>query len=184
MFPNFTKRYWNHSPAWFKCAGRIVVDSTSEKTKIGIAVKGNVLHIGPVSPAKSSIGAKTTIVVKIPKKTGSITSIVPFTVEVKLSSLSLILLRNTFSPTIIASSTTIPSTTINIKVDKTFIVTPNSGSNNNAPPKDMGIPMATQKATEGLKNIVKRISTKHIPIAKFLYRIFILSSRNLAWSYQ
>ena len=79
-----------------------------------------------------------------------------------------------------ASSTTIPSTTINIKVDNTFIVTPNIGSNNNAPPKDIGIPMATQKATDGLKNIVKRIRTKHIPIAKFLYKIFILSSRNLA----
>ena len=48
----------------------MVVDSIKENTRIGIAVRGKVLHIGPVSPAKSSIGAKTTMVVKIPKKTG------------------------------------------------------------------------------------------------------------------
>ena len=146
----------------------MVVDSIKENTRIGIAVRGKVLHIGPVSPAKSSIGAKTTMVVKIPKKTGSITSIVPFIVDVKLSSFSLILLLKTFSPTMIASSTTIPKTTINIKVDNTLIVTPSIGSKISAPPKEMGIPIATQKATEGRKNIVRSIRTKTIPIAKFL----------------
>ncbi len=126
------------------------------------------------------MGAKTTIVVRIPKNTGSITSIVPLTVEVKLSSFSFILLLKTFSPTMIASSTTIPRTTININVDNTFIVTPSIGSKIKAPPNEIGIPIATQNATDGLKNIVKRISTRIIPIAKFLYNIFILSSKNLA----
>ena len=68
----------------------------------------------------------------------------------------------------IASSTTIPKTTINIKVDNTLIVTPSIGSKISAPPKEIGIPIATQKATEGRKNIVRSIRTKTIPIAKFL----------------
>ena len=76
-----------------------------------------------------------------------------------------------------ASSTTIPNTTINMNADKTFTVTPISGSIINAPPKEIGIPIDTQNATDGLKNIVKRSNTKTIPIAKFLYNKLIRSWR-------
>ena len=82
VFPNFTKLVLNQSPAWFKCEGSIVVDSIKENIKIGIAVNGNVRHISPVSHARSNIGAKTTIVVKTPKKTGVKTSKVPLIVDV------------------------------------------------------------------------------------------------------
>ena len=77
-----TKFVLNQSPAWFKCEGKIVVDSIKDIAKIGIAVNGNTLHISPVSPAKFIIGAKTAIVVKTPKNTGIKTSIVPLIVEV------------------------------------------------------------------------------------------------------
>ena len=76
-----------------------------------------------------------------------------------------------------ASSTTIPKTTINMNADKIFTVTPISGSIINAPPKEIGIPIDTQNATDGLKNIVKRSNTKTIPIAKFLYNKLIRSWR-------
>ena len=144
------------------------MDSIKENIRIGIAVKGNVLHIPPVFPAKFNIGANTTIVVSTPKNTGVNTSIVPLIVDVILSSLSLIRRLKTFSPTIIASSTTIPNTTININADKTFTVTPICGSIIRAPPKEIGIPIATQNATEGLRNMVNKNNTKTIPIAKFL----------------
>ncbi len=131
-------------------------------------MRGKVLHISPVLPAKLSIGANTTIVVSTPKNTGINTSIVPLIVDVILSSLSLIRLLKTFSPTIIASSTTIPNTTININADKTFTVTPIFGRIIRAPPKEIGIPIDTQNATDGLKNMVNKNKTRTIPIAKFL----------------
>ena len=67
-----------------------------------------------------------------------------------------------------------------MKADKTFTVTPSKGNNNNAPPNEIGIPIETQNANDGFRNIVNNNKTKLIPIAKLRYSKLIRSCKYLA----
>ena len=75
-----------------------------------------------------------------------------------------------FSPTIIASSTTIPMTRRNAKSDITFNDTSFDGRKINVPANAVKIPTAHQNATIGLKNIIRTINTKNNP-PKALFEI-------------
>ena len=62
-----------------------------------------------------------------------------------------------------ASSTTIPSTKIKPNKLIMFKVTPNTGIIIKAPIKEMGMPINTQKAMDGLRNKVNKASTNMPP---------------------
>ena len=68
-----------------------------------------------------------------------------------------------FSPTTIASSTTIPRTKMKVNKDIILIDTSNKGSNQNPPMKDIGMPSETQAANFGFKNKARTIRTSPRP---------------------
>ena len=69
------------------------------------------------------------------------------------------------------SSTSIPNTKINQKVDNTLIVTPTKGAKINIPKNETGRPKATQKASLEFKKSERNINTKIIP-----WKIFSINS--------
>ena len=71
--------------------------------------------------------------------------------------------KKTFSPTIIASSTTIPNTKIKVNRDNMLIETSKIGINQKPPMKEIGIPNDTQKANFGFKKIARIITTRNSP---------------------
>ena len=71
--------------------------------------------------------------------------------------------KKTFSPTIIASSTTIPRTRINVNNDNILIERSTAGIKRKPPINDIGIPSETQNASFGLRNIAKINTTSTKP---------------------
>ena len=68
-----------------------------------------------------------------------------------------------FSPTIIASSTTIPRTKMNTNRESILMETSALGRSQNPPIKEMGIPKETQKASFGFRKMAKTITTRVKP---------------------
>ena len=68
-----------------------------------------------------------------------------------------------FSPTIIASSTTIPNTKINVNRESILIERFNGANSQNPPMKEIGIPKETQNANFGFKNKANTIMTSMRP---------------------
>jgi len=58
-----------------------------------------------------------------------------------------------------------------------LIVTSNNGNSQNAPRKDIGIPIIVQKASLIFKKSVRHRNTSTRPIQAFLFRRFILALR-------
>ena len=116
----------------------------------------------PISPSTDSIGAKVTIVVKTAKNTGVATCIAPFTAA-SSGSIPLSLNNAIFSPTTIASSTTIPKTRIKVKSDNMLMERLNGANNQKPPIKEIGIPRETQNANFGLRKSAKTKITKKRP---------------------
>ena len=72
-----------------------------------------------------------------------------------------------FSPTIIASSTTIPSTTTKANNDMTLIETSRPGIIASAPRNEIGIPRLTHTASRSSKNKARTRKTRRNPVAPF-----------------
>ena len=72
------------------------------------------------------------------------------------------------SPTMIASSTTIPSTRMKANSESMFIDMPSSGSTHSAPMKEIGIPIVTQKARRKRRKSASTRKTRSSPWMPFL----------------
>ena len=72
-----------------------------------------------------------------------------------------------FSPTTIASSTTIPSATINANIEIMLIVTSIDGRNRKQPMNEIGIPIVTQNASLNSRNSPNITMTRASPRAAF-----------------
>ena len=136
--------------------------SISDQTKTEITTNGKIRHMPPISPSTASIGEKVTIVVKTAKNTGVATCIAPLTAA-STEFIPRSLNSAIFSPTTIASSTTIPKTRINVNNDN-ILMDRSKGPNNQKPPmNEIGIPRETQKASLGFKNNAKTMITSMSP---------------------
>ena len=69
-----------------------------------------------------------------------------------------------FSPTTIASSTTMPSTMINANSVIMLTDTPSVGISISAPMNEIGMPIVTQKATRSSRNRPRQIMTSARPM--------------------
>ena len=76
-----------------------------------------------------------------------------------------------FSPVTIASSTTMPSTMMKPNRLIMLIVTPVNGISISAPRKLAGMPINTQSATAGLRNMVSNRITRMLPWMPLLTRV-------------
>ena len=155
-----------------RCEGRIKSDSTSEKHRARITTQVMCRVNSEVEPLTNIQGKKASIVVMTPNTTGLATSWAPAIdaltpPPIRLASLCIP------SPTTIASSTTIPSTSKNAKVDSMFRDTPTDPNSTNAPAYAVAIPTATQKATMGLSVSNNTSMTSTSPIAAELPMVFI-----------
>ena len=83
-----------------------------------------------------------------------------------------------------ASSTTIPSTRINVKRDNKLIETSKYGNIINAPINEIGIPSETQNASLGLRNKANITNTRNRPSLAFFINKSILPLRILDSSFQ
>ena len=134
----------------------------SDHIKTDITTSGKMRHIPPISPSTESIGENVTIVVKTAKNTGVATCNAPFTAA-STGSIPRSLKSAIFSPTTIASSTTIPKTKIKVNNDNMLIDMSNGPNNQKPPIKEIGIPKETQKANFGFKNNAKTMITNISP---------------------
>ncbi len=139
------------------------MDSTKEPIKVAITTIGIGKKNLPKKPGMVRIGIKATIVVRTAKVTGIDTLFVPMTEALTPGPPCFWNSVNILSPTIIASSTTIPNTNMKPKSEARLMVTSNTGKTINAPKKEIGIPSMTKNANEGLRNKVKIIKTRISP---------------------
>ena len=127
-------------------AGRMSFDSMIEKSRQRITTIPIASGMAPNVPGTSSSGMNVTTVVKTPKVAGVATRFAPIiTLSMPGPSLSVVLC--TLSPMIIASSTTIPKTSINPNRLMRLIDPPASGSSAKAPRNAIGMPSITQNAS-------------------------------------
>ncbi len=150
-----------------KWAGRISKHSIKEPSNTRMTTMGMLRMIFPMVPLPRRRGQKAATVVSTAKTTGRPTSRVPSTDPCRGSSPSSYL-RNTFSPTTMASSTTMPNTIIKANREIMFMDTSNLGKSISPAMKEMGIPRVTQKASRTLRNSPRRMLTRTRPSPMFL----------------
>jgi len=120
----------------------------------------------PIIPSICDRGRKAKTVVSTAMITGTATSRVPsMAAAVRLMPRSRRV--KTFSPTTIASSTTMPSTTMKANIEIMFSEAPQAGMIQNPPMKEIGMPMATQKARRGCRKRARQMKTSTRPIVPF-----------------
>ena len=154
----------------------MVNDSISEKISTTIVTTGMILHTFPKAPSTNIIGEKVTIVVKTANITGFATWYAPSNAASgPLSPLFLNICM--FSPTTIASSTTIPSTRMKVNSEIILMETSKIGRSQNPPINEIGMPNETQPASFGLRNKASTTSTNDKPRAAFSTNKSILPLR-------
>ncbi len=116
----------------------------------------------PIMPEINIMGVNATTVVVIAITTGPPTSFRPSITAIE-GGFPLLWCLNMFSPTIMASSTSIPRVMIKAKRDIMLIVSFKESSTIKAAIKEMGIPTATQNARRKFKNKARMIKTSVIP---------------------
>ena len=126
----------------------------------------------PVTPDTNSIGVNAAIVVSTPKITGTMTSYVPRIAALVPLPVRVCVLWM-FSPTTIASSTTMPSTRMNANSDIMLIETSNTGISAIEPRKDTGMPSVTHSASRRRRNSASTTNTIAKPV------IALLASRSI-----
>ena len=139
-------------------------DSISEKNSVGITISGMNFMILPVLPAVKIIGAKAAIEVATANVTGLAISIAP-----AIAPLSPGVPRSwcawMFSPIRIASSTTIPNTTMKANSEIMLIETSSVGISQNVPRNEIGMPRLTQKARRNRRNNASTRNTRPKPVS-------------------
>ena len=138
------------------------LDSISEKKSAGITTSGISFINFPSHPGRKSIGTNATILVMMAKVTGMATKCVPMIDACK--DFSPFEPRvYTDSPTTIASSTKIPSTTINANKETRLIDAPTNPMVAKAPMNEIGRPIATQMARDGRRKSERTRNTSNNP---------------------
>ena len=135
--------------------GRIQAASTSEKASTGMTMRGRVPMRSPQMPGRPSSGPNAAMVVRTPNEAGNRTCRTPFTAAASTPVFARETWRCTFSPTTMASSTTIPRVRMNPNRVNMFTVTPSPGIIRKAPKKATGSPAAVQTASR-LDRVKKR----------------------------
>ncbi len=132
-------------------AGSTKSDSSNEIASTEITTMGMFRKNFPEMPGTKSSGAKKTQVVMMEKQTGIATDLAPTTAAFSLETPSD---RSWWidSPTTIASSTTMPSVTMNAKSEIMLMETSTAGRKSSEPMKLIGIPSITQKAKRASRN--------------------------------
>jgi len=146
--------------------GRTSCDSISEKMRTGIAISGITRQICASAPCTLNIGRNAAMVVITAAKTGVRTDLLPRSAA---ASGDRVLPRSCmmFSPTTIASSTTMPRTSKNTNSEIMFKETPVNGRTAMAPRNATGMPTATQMASLNCKNRASISRTMTPPIMAF-----------------
>ena len=138
-------------------------DSISEKNRVGITMRGMNFMILPVLPSTKISGANAAIEVATAKVTGLAISIAPAT-EPFRPGVPRSWWAWMFSPIRMASSTTIPSTTMNAKSEIMLIETSSPGISQNVPRNEIGMPRLTQNARRNLRNRASTMNTRQNPV--------------------
>ena len=136
--------------------------SKREKQRAKIATLGITERNCPISPVARRRGVNAAILVSTVATTGQATSLVPITAALN-GSTPLDIYLWTFSTTIMASSTTMPSIIIRPNIERTFSVVPVIFINMAAPRKETGIPRAAMKAALRSRKRARRINTRTNP---------------------
>ena len=150
-----------------RCAGRISRDSTREIKSIGITTNGITLMNFPIVPLTKTSGRNAATVVRTENMTGRPTSMVP-SIAASIYGLFICLCVYTFSPTIIASSTTIPSARMNANRESMLIEASRPGISSSAPRNDIGMPSITHMASLICRNSPRMINIRTRPMTAFL----------------
>ena len=127
-----------------------------------IVTTGMIRQIFPRAPSTRIIGENVTMVVRTANITGVATWYVPLNAASDLPSPRCLNMK-IFSPTIIASSTTIPKTKIKVNREIMLMDTSNNGNNQKPPMNDIGIPSDIQPANFGFRNNANTKITKDNP---------------------
>ena len=170
-------------PPLARCAGRINSDSISEKSRLTITMIGRPRTSFPIEPGTASIGRNAATVVSTPKITGVARPCAP-----RIAPSSLLALRFcstcVFSPTTIASSTRMPSTSTRPIREIQLIETPRNGSTAKVPSSAVGTPHATHAASRRRRNSASTTSTMIAPCQALLFIEPSRSARMLDMSCQ
>ncbi len=142
-------------------------DSTTEKTSTAITTTGIWRKILPMTPGTNISGANAAVVVSTANVTGTDISFAP-SMAASIGFMPACVFANACSPTIIASSTTMPRVMMNANSVTMLIDNPSEPNSKNAPRNDAGMPNATQNARRISRNNARIKSTSPSPIAAFV----------------
>ena len=157
-------------------AGSTKKDSNSDSRRTEITTAGISLKIRPIVPGTKNNGANAATVVRIAKVTGIAISFAAATAAWGADS-PFSRKANVRSPTTIASSTTMPSVTMNANV-VTMLIEISAGPRiSSAPRNEIGMPSATQNASRKSMNTARITTTSTRPSSAFLSRRFRRSRR-------
>ena len=132
-----------------------------------LAPTGIIRNSFPCSPGMSSSGVKAATLVSTLNTTGVATSRAPSTAA-RAYGLPSSRWAKTFSPTTMASSTTMPRARMKAKRVIMLMVTPSDGTTSMAPRNEIGMPIMTQKASRALSRVPRTRSTSTRPTAPSL----------------
>ena len=143
------------------------IASIQLSAKILITTSGMMPNTSPRKPGRNSSGMKATMLDRIENASGTAISRAP-----RMAASRMLAPRSRcewmFSPTMMASSTTMPSAMMKANIEIMLMDTPTSGRNSIAPRKAVGMPSVTQKARRASRNSPSSTSTSTSPIQAFL----------------
>ena len=145
------------------CDGKTTKASISEPIRAQQTTTGITFINSPKTPPMENIGRNAAIVVSVETTTGQNTSLAPSDAASK-GGIPSSMCRNTFSVTIIASSTIIPSTIKKANSETMLIVKSKEKSRITANRKETGIPKAVINATLKFNNKYSDNKTNIKPI--------------------
>ena len=168
---------------WARWAGRIHRHSTSENDSARVTTTGSGVAVLAISPGRKNI-CPTNIMVEITANiTGLTTARVPITAPLAPVSPAA-WWACTDSPTIIASSTTIPRINRNAISEIMFRLMPVNGSTKNVPMNAMAMPTHTHMANSGRRNTISSRNTSTSPPTPFFTSMLVRSRNGSAASRQ
>ena len=144
---------------------------------------GMKIIILPIMPGTNSSGENAATVVSTAKVTGVEISCAPLMAASRRLGFRC-WWRWMFSPMMMASSTTMPSTMMKANVETTLAVTSRLGISMIMPRKEMGIPRLTQNARRSSRNSASITNTSAKPMAPFRSMSDSRSIRTSAWFIQ
>jgi hypothetical protein len=168
---------------WARCDGRMNNDSSSENSRQLITMIGTTRVMRPMGPGRKASGANAATVVSTPNVTGTTMVWAP-----RIAPNSFLPIFDcwvwVFSPTTMASSTTIPSTTMKPSRETKLTDIPRWGITATAPRKEMGMPRLTHMARRSRRNSARMRTTRRKPPRALRIMVFSRSERTSELSLQ